>query len=113
MKTITQACQGDVMTEKCDPEAIEGLKPTRAMLAEGESTGHHHTFHGKNATGFYKEGDNLEMAGGTPLAEFVKIGEGGDALTHQEHGPITHSEGVYIKTPQVEYTPEELRRVAD
>lgn len=107
-----QVCQGDVMSETTDPKNIEGLKKTAPMLAEGESTGHHHSY-GKNATGFYKEGDNLEMAGGTPLAEFVKVGAGGDQLTHQEHGPINHPQGVYVKTPQVEYTPEELRRVAD
>lgn len=108
-----QACQGDVMIERCDEAKIAGLKKTKPTLALGEATGHHHSFHSKHTTGFYKEGDDNVIAGGSPLATFVKVGAKGDALTHQEHGPIETPAGTYQKTPQVEYTPEELRIVAD
>jgi len=114
-----QACQGDVMVESCAPSAIKGLKPTKPVLALGEATGHHHRFDNetgeKRALGFYKEGDTGEpIAGGGVLAQFIKITDGAPvSLVHEEHGPIAFDPGTYKKIQQVEYSPEEIRRVED
>lgn len=114
-----QVCQGDVMVERVADDAINGLIETKPVLALGEATGHHHRFDDltgeKRALGFYKEGDAGEtMAGGAALAQFVQITGGAPMdLVHEEHGPISFMPGAYQKTQQVEYSPEEIRRVED
>lgn len=111
----TQVCQGDVMIESCSPTEVEGLKQTNPILALGEATGHHHRFDAvtgeKTPLGFFKEGENV---GGVALASFVQIlGEKPRDLVHEEHAPISFEPGTYRKVQQVEYSPEEIRRVAD
>lgn len=110
-----QVRQGDVLLEPVDPSAIEGLQETAPTAARGEKTGHHHSFHGKHSTGFFKHEageDPHNMAGGTPLAEFIKIDGKPDALKHQEHGPIHQAPGVRKSIQQLEYE-RTVRRVED
>lgn len=97
-----QFCQGDVLTEARPKSVLEGLTETKPTVALGEATGHHHSFVGKQATGFFKEGDD-NAGGGSPLADFVKVIGKPSELRHQEHGPISHPPGVYERTPQLEW----------
>lgn len=97
-----QFCQGDVLTEEVPESVLAGLKETRATVALGEATGHHHSFVGKHATGFFKEGDDNAGAG-SPLADFVRVVGKPSELRHQEHGPIAHPPRVYERTPQLEW----------
>ncbi len=113
-----QAAQGDVLIERCDTTDLRGLKQTKPVLALGEATGHHHRFDDltgeKRVLGFYKEGDDLVIAGGSPLAQFVQIkGSEHQALPHEEHGPIAFTPGEWRAVQQVEYSPEAIRNVAD
>lgn len=76
-------------------------------MALGEKTLHHHSFTNGGAVAFADD----EQA---PLAEAVRVtADEGATLTHQEHAPITFPKGDYESLKQVEYTPQELRRVAD
>lgn len=109
-----QIRQGDVLIEPCNASLINGLTETPPTAARGEKTGHHHSFHGKHSTGFYKEGaEDHVMAGGTPLAEFIRISDKPDALRHQEHGPIPQAPGVRRAVQQVEYSRAVIVPVVD
>lgn len=108
-----QVCQGDVLIESCSPTKLKGLTETKPTVALGESTGHSHTFQGKHATGFYKEGDGQPIAGGSALADFIQVKEKPSELRHQEHGPIPHAPGTYEKTPQMAWTSEAIRPASD
>lgn len=107
-----QVCQGDVLIESCDPKKLKGLKETKPTVALGEATGHHHSFDQRRSLGFYKEGDELQIAGGSALADFIKVKEA-DQLTHQEHGPIEHGPGTYERTPQMAWTSDRIQPASD
>jgi hypothetical protein len=72
------------------------------ILAYGEVTGHAHRI---------KESTKVRMwsAG---AERFLQVMEA-VALTHEEHTALTIPPGVYKLPQQVEYTPAELKRVAD
>lgn len=110
-----QVRQGDVLVEAAAEKDLRGLKQTRPTAAHGERTGHHHTFEGKNVTGFYKEGDAevgaQTMAGGAALAKFVKITGEFSPLVHQEHGPIKQA-GIRRNRRQLQYQ-RQIQRAAD
>jgi hypothetical protein len=98
--------QGDILITKADDfevgEAKE-VKPKnkKLILAEGELTGHHHYVNETHAR-MYTVGAMLYL-----LLEKTKL------LRHQEHKQITLPPGKYKITRQREYTPEEIRNVAD
>ena len=75
-------------------------KLERAILAQGEHTGHYHEAHGSNVA-FYDDG-TLEAPQGAEV-------------THQEHATITLPPGEYIRSIVQEYDhfAEEARNVAD
>ena len=97
--------QGDVLIEKVRsiPKSAKPLeaKGGRVVLAEGEATGHAHTMFGGSATLLEDDG-----------AMFLAV-EHDDMLTHQEHGEIEVPAGKYRVTRQREYSPLEVRNVAD
>jgi hypothetical protein len=103
--TKFQARQGDVFIERCrTPEG--GLEPVppeggRVILAHGEATGHAHA---------------LPMAGAALFARgaerFLRVVRTTE-LRHDEHAPIRLTPGTYRVTRQREYSPEEIRFVAD
>ncbi len=100
--------QGDVLIERIDgipSEAIPATFQPRWILAEGEVTGHTHSVAAENATLLLLELDNqMEM--------YLRV-HAQTQVTHQEHGPITLAPGDYRIGRQREYSPEEIRRVAD
>lgn len=71
-------------------------------LAQGEVTGHSHRI----ASGIARYLEEAE-------ARFLRVGDGGAVLTHEEHGDLTVPRGDYQVMIQSEYSPEGWRRVAD
>ena len=77
----------------------------RIVLAYGEVTGHAHAILDNDA-------ELWETAAAAD--RFLRVrARGGAVLVHEEHAPIALPKGDYIVRHQREYSPEELRRVAD
>jgi hypothetical protein len=102
---MTQHRQGDVLLTLVT-EMPKGKKMKaengRVILARGEATGHHHSI----------AVADVETATETAEGIFLRIMSTTD-LVHQEHAPITLQPGIWKVTRQREYTPEEIRNVAD
>ena len=94
--------QGDVIIKPVT--GIKGRKLNHLTLAQGESTGHHHTITEGDAELYEQEGT---------LFLWVKSEEA--TLTHQEHKPITIPKGDYQIDIVREYDhfAEEARNVRD
>jgi hypothetical protein len=97
--------QGDVMVVSTDsiPEGTEDvpLDKGRIVLAYGEVTGHAHAINSPFAALVEKGAER-----------FLKI-ERSVELRHEEHSKIELPPGMYKVVRQREYSPEELRYVAD
>ncbi len=103
------ARQGDVLIIATS-KIPKGLKPVdrengRIVLAHGEVTGHCHAI--DSNTALFLESDLAEMAD-----RFLRVEEQVEVV-HDEHDPITLPPGDYIVRRQREYSPEEIRQVAD
>ena len=77
------------------------------MLAHGEVTGHAHAIDVAEAEEFTM----AEAAGA--VRRFLKVFATGGTVRHEEHAAIPLPAGVYEIVQQREYSPEEIRRVAD
>lgn len=101
----TQFRQGDVFIERIE-SLPEDLKPVpcegRVILARGEATGHHHSFGASSAA-------LMEAPSGE---RFLSLGQRA-TLSHQEHDSIVVPAGTYRVRRQREYSPEDIRNVAD
>lgn len=97
--------QGDVLIVPCkiygDLEQCESV-----TLAYGEVTGHAHVLTAPRLKA------RINKTQGRLVAEVVSLMERG-LLRHEEHNPIELPPGDYAIIRQREYTPEELRNVAD
>lgn len=105
-KTQTIFRQGDVMVIRVDaiPAGAKAVARDngRVVLAYGEVTGHAHAIADEEVT-------MLEVDGGIRYLD-VQM----DAfLRHEEHGTIPLAPGKYEVRRQREYSPEEIRNVAD
>lgn len=101
--------QGDVLLIPISELPSGLVKTKKVTLALGEVTGHHHTIF-SGATGYASVGEDPNVA----LAEYLTIDSPtGADLVHQEHSTITIPTGTYKSVIQVEYSPEEIRKVAD
>jgi hypothetical protein len=98
--------QGDVLFVKIR-RAPKGERKPRANghILEGEATGHvHRVCESDLATGeVYEIGDRL----------FLSAAAEGISIVHDEHAPIALPPGDYEVVRQREYSPEEIRNVAD
>lgn len=96
--------QGDVFLKSIDefPDG-EIIKPIngRIILAEGEVTGHAHVMNSRDVI--------AKMIGTALYLHVFKE----TLLKHEEHGDIKVIPGNYEVRRQREYTPEEVRNVAD
>lgn len=117
-KQQTHYRQGDVLIEciaNIPATAQRQKKSNQIILAHGEVTGHHHILETRDAADWWKEGE-IATTNAKPStlagALFVTIAKGG-AVTHQEHSKIELPPGKYRITRQREYSPEEIRNVAD
>ena len=84
-------------------ETFEGFKQKNSnILAEGETTGHAHRVEGDFK--LYEDSmGNLKL----------KVGDGGAAVTHEEHHKIDIKKGSYEIVIQEEYTPSGYVQVKD
>lgn len=98
--------QGDILIVKTEDD-IDGVdvprEGSRLVLAHGEATGHAHAISCRNAC-LYLDGERmfLRVHGRIPVL-----------LTHEEHSPISIPVGSYRVVRQREYSPREVRSVAD
>lgn len=110
------ARQGDVLVmavAAADGKVMPRDDQGRIVLAYGEVTGHAHAI--------YDDGAELLAPRSKTKAAIDHVD--GDviylrcrktvALRHEEHAPINIPAGLYRVVRQREYTPEEIRRVAD
>lgn len=98
--------QGDVLLIPIS-EFPEGAKAVpredgRVVLAHGEATGHAHAIDSRRAS-LWALGD----------LRVLKVRERVVTLHHEEHAPVEIPEGLYRVVRQREYSPEEIRNVAD
>lgn len=111
--------QGDVLLElvKALPKGAKDITPTdRIVLAHGEVTGHAHAVYPEvvptpraSAKPRTKMPAKLWDAGAERFLQVVEK----TALKHEEHAPVPLEPGIYKVTTQREYSPEEIRKVAD
>lgn len=95
--------QGDIYLKPTNlKNHTPGEPQKRAILAEGEVTGHLHEVQGEQAT----------LYGDTPEAMLLEVKEPSE-LTHQEHDTIVVDPGWYQVIQQRVHTPEGNRRVED
>lgn len=75
----------------------------RIVLAYGEVTGHAHAIY---------DLDSVDVFVTSTGMMYLKVSKDA-ALQHEEHGTITLPPGNYERTIQREYSPEQIRNVAD
>lgn len=87
----------------------------KAILAHGEVTGHHHAVLDRDVdlVGIPADGEQLVTADQATELYLLVHGAEAVALVHQEHDTISVDPGAYKVVRQKEYSPEEVRRVAD
>lgn len=101
---LTLYRQGDVLFKRVAAIPTgDRKKRDNGVIAYGEVTGHTH------AVADLEAAEVLEIGPGL----YVHVGENGVSIQHQEHGPIELPAGDYEVTIQREYSPEEIRNVAD
>lgn len=96
--------QGDILIRKIK-SAPKGERERVAdgILAHGEVTGHCHRIADHAAAELFNCGEGM----------YLSVGSGGVSIVHDEHDPIVLSRGNYEVIRQREYSPEEIRNVAD
>lgn len=124
VKTIMR--QGDVLIIRTADRDVKGLKRVareqgRVVLAHGEVTGHAHAIADKECSLYLDDSvksapDAMGMIariGGNLIPDRVLKVTRAVTLRHEEHGPIALPKGTYTVRLQREYSPTELRNVAD
>jgi len=101
--------QGDVLIVAIQKKPATAVEPIeresgRLILAHGEATGHAHAIKERSAMMFRDPKLN---------AVFLSVTGNSVALEHDEHSTIVLPKGDYEVVRQREYSPEEIRRVAD
>jgi len=96
--------QGDVLIRRIQSLPKQKAQPRlTGILAYGEVTGHAHRVES------LEHAEVLEVESGL----YLRVGEEGVRIVHEEHAPITLPQGNYEVEIQREYTPAEIRNVAD
>ncbi len=107
--------QGDLLIER-----VDDLPPTGTIvppfdgaivLAEGEATGHRHAIHG-GVTMFRDDGLARDIPTGLYVGH-VRVDGPSARVEHEEHAPLTLSQGTYRVRRQRELEPRDARIVAD
>lgn len=98
--------QGDVLLERVEklPANLKKVKREngRCIIARGEVTGHAHAIEDRACETFVDENGALYISAEKDVE-----------IVHEEHGVTPLPAGVYVYTPQREYTPESIRNVQD
>lgn len=95
--------QGDVLIRRVTSLPAQTTQRMNGILAYGEVTGHAHKVEDQACAEVLEVGTGL----------FLRVGEEGVRIVHEEHAPISLPAGNYEVTIQREYTPEAIRNVAD
>lgn len=107
--------QGDVIFRKLEasPPSRSLSEDTSGIIAEGESSGHHHRLYGRGAKLFrFRETPGRMIARvGSEGAE-VRV-DGGGSAAYPRHTPVSLSPGVWEVWTQRSWTSGAVRRVAD
>lgn len=107
MRKLMIRRQGDVLVMRVGemPKdcVAQNRENGRVILAHGELTGHAHAIKDRGAR-------LLETAA---KATYLEITDEVAHLVHEEHKTVELPKGVYRVVRQTEYSPEELRNVAD
>ena len=108
--------QGDLLFERvndiCPSGSIVDAQPDGAtVLAEGEATGHRHAIHDQ-VTMFRDDALARDIPDDLYVGH-VRVPRGFARVEHEEHAPITLSEGTYRVRRQRELEPASARIVAD
>ena len=96
--------QGDVLIRR-----VKSLPTQKAqlrlngILASGEVTGHAHRVEDLARAEVLEIGEGL----------YLRVGTEGVPIVHEDHAPVTLPSGNYEIEIQREYTPAEIRNVAD
>lgn len=97
--------QGDVLFKKVKGVPEGGKVRKSGHILEGEATGHIH----RVAEAQLAEADVLDCGAGL----FMRVTGDGVSIVHEEHKTIVLPQGNYEVVRQREYSPEEIRNVAD
>ncbi len=110
---MKQARQGDVFIQRLPDdfqipaEAKQVPKDKgRTILAYGEVTGHAHAFGGRKQPLLFRAGDDV-------MTGYLVVEGLPASLRHEEHAKIDLPAGKYKIRIQREYSPGEIRAVAD
>jgi hypothetical protein len=96
--------QGDVLIRQIKSLPTQKAQPRlTGILAYGEVTGHAHRVEDLTQAEVLEVGKSL----------FLRVGPEGVRIVHEEHAPITLPAGNYEVEIQKEYSPAEIRNVAD
>ena len=96
--------QGDVLIRRIDSlPKQKAVKRASGHILEGEATGHIHRI--EEVT----QAEVLEIENGL----YLRVGDEGVRIIHEEHAPISLPPGDYEVIRQREYSPEAIRNVAD
>lgn len=96
--------QGDVLIRRIASLPKQKAQPRiTGILAYGEVTGHAHKIEDLKCAELLEIGQNL----------YLRVSDEGVRVIHDEHAPITLLPGNYEVEIQREYTPAEIRNVAD
>jgi hypothetical protein len=102
--------QGDVLVVETNtiPAGVEPVERDsgRLVLAYGEVTGHAHVVVGEAE--LFAPADVAELE-----ERFLRVEQEGAQLVHDEHSTIDLPPGDYVVKRQREYSPQEIRTVAD
>lgn len=100
--------QGDVLLVQMNAipkeAAVVKANEKKLIIALGEATGHHHRFEDTS--------HNVKMFQTGAGVRYLDVSAPADLL-HEEHSTAKVPAGFWLIPVQVEYTPKEVRRVAD
>ena len=124
--TMTIYRQGDVAIIATKDRDVSSLKPVprdagRIVLAYGEVTGHAHAIPSEHASLYLDDSmvaapdamQAIARLGGGLIPDRILKADKPVRLLHEEHAPIELPAGSYVVRIQREYSPAELRNVAD
>ena len=107
MSVIRQGDVALVRVKSIPADAIEQpITGRKLILALGEATGHHHRFE------FLDQTQSIKLYVAHSGARYLDVSAPADLL-HEEHSTARVPAGKWLLPVQVEYTPQELRRVQD
>lgn len=101
---------GDLLIKTVSSIPAGAKQSASKTLAEGEVTGHHHTFTAGQVVVFDAPAKNAENA-----VKYFEVKKGEASLTHQEHKELKFPVGTYSLAIEREYNPTDkvVRKVLD